>query len=347
VRRITDDLPMCEALRSGDVQISVVIPTYCRCYLLKRTTEALKAQVGPMRYEVIWADDGSSDATENILRSAVIDRPDLFRYIRLERSGAPSLPRNEGIRRARGTIIVTLDNDIVPDLDFVLQHWRFHEQHREENIGAIGELYLSPEEARHPMSLFSSFPYKEVRRRKKLDFLFFWAGNLSVKRSFMLKHGMYRVDPELTLLEDMECGYRMFRSGLRLSFLPSARGQHVVERLTVNDVAEKGYHTGKTQYRLLELVPEVSIKARFGVLSRDLGTREFLWRLVRRGAFRLIDNSITAGLLVLLGARGHRRTRVTDFYYRLIFRRNMVAGYDDARRRGRRVTVDVVSEARS
>ncbi|MGI8962016.1 MAG: glycosyltransferase [Bryobacteraceae bacterium] len=76
VRRITDDLPMCEALRSGDVQISVVIPTYCRCYLLKRTTEALQAQVGPMRYEVIWADDGSSDETENILRSAAADRPD-------------------------------------------------------------------------------------------------------------------------------------------------------------------------------------------------------------------------------------------------------------------------------
>jgi hypothetical protein len=201
-------------------------------------------------------------------------------------------------------------------------------------MGAVGELYLGEEDLHHPMALFSSFPYAELHELTSLDFLHFWAGNMSFKKAFMLRNGMYRVDQQLPLLEDMECGYRMMRKGFRLVFHPTARGRHMIHRLTPQAVAAKGYRTGQSQRRLLQLVPEVSIMRRFGILSSQLGFSDYVGRVLRRLIFRIVDNPVTAALLLSLGARSTRRSAISDLYYRLIFRRNMVAGYRDALRAG-------------
>ncbi len=327
-------------------EISVIIPTYNRAGLLAQTIPALRDQTGPMRYEVIWIDDGSSDATAEVLRDATAHAPALFRYIQLERSGGPSQPRNVGIEQARSPIVLTLDDDIIADRDFVRRHWEFHQLHNDETIGAVGELYLAREESLHPMALFAAFPYHELRRGETLDFLHFWAGNMSLKRSFMLRYGMYRVDRDLTLLEDMECGYRMMQHGFRLLFLPAARARHMVSPMTPKAVAAKGYHTGRAQQRLLQLVPEVVVMKRFGVLSRELGAAAYLQRLARRALFLAVDNRLTARLLVALGARANRRSACSDFYYRLIFRRNMIAGYRDALKQRPALSSDLVAESR-
>jgi glycosyltransferase involved in cell wall biosynthesis len=314
------------------IDLSLVIPTYDRRGLLERTVPALARQRTErgLEYEILFVDDGSTDGSRDLIERAVEEHPGRFRYLPLAHSGSPARPRNHGIREARGRIVLLLDDDVIPDDDLVLQHWRFHRQNPDPRRAALGELYLSAETHRDPMSLFHSFPYGEVRRQKALGYLFFWTCNLSLKRSFMLENGMFDEAPALHPVEDMECGYRLSRGGLRLEFLPAARGQHV-HQMRPEWVASKGTRTGEAQFALTLKVPDPGVKERFGILDGTLRWRLRAWRSVRRGAFKLVDNPLTLALLRRLGAEGAVRTRVTDAYHYLIFRRHMLAGYRAAR----------------
>lgn len=90
---------------SGPPQFSVVIPTFNRAELLARTLESVFAQEFD-DYEVIVVDDGSTDATAQVLaahgsRIISLNQPNL----------GPSAARNLGIARARGRYVCTVDSD--------------------------------------------------------------------------------------------------------------------------------------------------------------------------------------------------------------------------------------------
>jgi glycosyltransferase involved in cell wall biosynthesis len=87
---------------------SVVIPTYNRAELLKRTLRSLVAQTYK-NFEVIVCDDGSTDHTNEVVESF---RKDLnIKYIWEENWGGPARPRNNGIRAASSEWIAFLDSD--------------------------------------------------------------------------------------------------------------------------------------------------------------------------------------------------------------------------------------------
>lgn len=91
--------------RAPDVLFSVVIPTYNRAGLL---SEAL-ASVFTQRftdYEVIVADDGSTDGTAAVLQSY----GDRIRVVRQENRG-PGAARNLAAKAARGRYLAFLDSD--------------------------------------------------------------------------------------------------------------------------------------------------------------------------------------------------------------------------------------------
>jgi glycosyltransferase involved in cell wall biosynthesis len=85
--------------------ISVVIPTYNRQDTISRSIQsALEQTYSPI--EVIVVDDGSTDATDQILRQFggninVLRQP----------NGGPSAARNKGILAAKGSAIAFLDSD--------------------------------------------------------------------------------------------------------------------------------------------------------------------------------------------------------------------------------------------
>jgi glycosyltransferase involved in cell wall biosynthesis len=324
--------------------ISVVIATYNRMELLPRTLPALANQrTGGFEYEVIFVDDGSTDGSRDIIETEVRRNPGRMRYQGLPHFGSPSHPRNVGVREASGRIVLFLDDDVIPDPDLVWNHWQFHQRNPGGELAALGELFLPEDAKRDPMSIFHSFPYEEVRHKPKLDYLFFWTCNISLKREFMLENGMFDEEPALHPLEDMECGYRLFARGLRLEFLPQARGAHV-HKMNPAGVPQKGQRTGRAQFALACKVPDVSFKRRFKILSRDLGPRARFSRILRRALGRVVDNPLALATLRGLGAERSERNRITDLYYFLIFRRNVVAGYESAEREGRRSCDDAVAQ---
>jgi GT2 family glycosyltransferase len=310
--------------------LSLVIATYNRAELLPRTLPALAAQRVPagIAYEVLFVDDGSTDATRQSIEEAARGSS-VFRYLRLDHTGSPARPRNVGVREAAGDVVVLLDDDVVPDADLVAAHAAFHRAHPAECAAALGELYLSDDVHADAMSLFHAFPYHEAARAHLLSYLYFWTCNVSVKTPFLRRHGAFDEDAALHPLEDMECGYRLARAGLELRFLPGARGCHL-HKLTPDGVARKGRRTGQAQSALITRVPDLALKRRFGILTPDQPLHVRAVRRLRRLAFSLVDTRVTDATLRALGATNGRRSRASDLFYYLTFRRAMVAGFHEA-----------------
>lgn len=93
------------------MRISVVIPTYNAARLLPRALESVFRQSVPC--EAIVVDDGSTDATGEVVREFVRRNAQArgrLRYVRQANAG-PSRARNHGVERSRGDWIAFLDAD--------------------------------------------------------------------------------------------------------------------------------------------------------------------------------------------------------------------------------------------
>lgn len=316
------------------MRVSVVIPTYNRAGLLRRTLPALVSQKTEpfFTYEVILVSNGSSDETPAVLEEAGKAYPHVLRWFHIAPTGGPSAPRNRGIREAKGDVVVIMDDDVLPDGDLVLRHAEFHRDHPEPEAAAIGEAYVPADLGGDPMSLFHTFPYDEVRGKDRLGYLHFWTCNVSFKRQFMLDHGMF--DETFLYYEDVLVGHALESGGMHLRFEPRARGQHL-HQLKPAGVASKGRFTGLWLHAFLERVPDRAARIRFGVLSRDLPPVLMARRVVNRAGFAVVASRPAMALMRLLGAENGRRSRVSDLYYYALFRKNMLDGYAEAKREAR------------
>lgn len=85
--------------------ISVIIPTYNRAEYLKKTLESVLNQTYK-NLDVIVVDDGTKgDANRNLCIDYNV------KYIKIKNSGGPAVPRNVGIREAKGEFLAFLDDD--------------------------------------------------------------------------------------------------------------------------------------------------------------------------------------------------------------------------------------------
>jgi len=100
----------------ADPELSIVVPSYNEeenVPLLAAELRSELAAAGIDSYEVIFVDDGSSDATAARVRAeAARDEKGRFRLLRLERNSGESAATEAGLRRARGSIVVTMDCDL-------------------------------------------------------------------------------------------------------------------------------------------------------------------------------------------------------------------------------------------
>ena len=93
------------------LKVTVVVPTYNSGVHIDPLIDAMKRQTLPAdAFEVLFADDGSTDGTPDRLEELAARDP-LFRVLRLENSGWPGRPRNVAIEQARGEYIQFVDHD--------------------------------------------------------------------------------------------------------------------------------------------------------------------------------------------------------------------------------------------
>ena len=94
-------------------EVSVIIPTYNRADFISECVQSVLAQTLPAR-EIIIVDDGSTDATYNILNdlgfNSIRTPKTVLRYIFQKNKGVSSA-RNLGIKEAKSEYIALLDSD--------------------------------------------------------------------------------------------------------------------------------------------------------------------------------------------------------------------------------------------
>ena len=96
---------------SALVELSVVVPVRNEQDNILPLLAEIHAALGARHeFEVVYVDDGSSDGTAEVLRSAMAQYPDL-RVIAHSRSCGQSAALLTGVRAARGAWIATLDGD--------------------------------------------------------------------------------------------------------------------------------------------------------------------------------------------------------------------------------------------
>ena len=97
------------------MQFSVIVPTYNRLELLKRTLESISLQQFN-DFETIVVNDGSSDGTHEYLTALASEKK--IKYLFHENKG-PSVSRDEGIRNSSGTYVAFTDDDCVVPPDWL------------------------------------------------------------------------------------------------------------------------------------------------------------------------------------------------------------------------------------
>jgi len=97
-------------------EISLVIPVYNEEENLPILAAEIHAAMEPLGrpYEVIYVDDGSTDASPRVLAGLAREDP-RTRIVRQRRNSGQSAAFDAGFRHARGGIVVTLDADLQND----------------------------------------------------------------------------------------------------------------------------------------------------------------------------------------------------------------------------------------
>jgi glycosyltransferase involved in cell wall biosynthesis len=208
-------------------QLSVIVPTFARPELLRRTLAGFCNQRDPNSLaEVIVVSDGFDDRAASIARSFSDRLP--IHFLDQPKRGVSSA-RNRGIASASSPVVLLLDDDVVPGPDLVGEHARFHEERGEESSALLGYVTWHPDlHCSHFMRWYGEygalFGYSLLNDNKKVDPRFFYSCNISLKRNFLIAHGVF--NEELTVLEDNELGFRLARQGLELFFRRSALAYH-------------------------------------------------------------------------------------------------------------------------
>ncbi len=94
--------------QKNKAMVSIIIPSFNYAHLLPETLKNV-AEQSYADWECLVIDDGSSDATKNVVDSFSANDP-RFRYIHQENSG-PQVARNNGIKNSKGEMIQFLDSD--------------------------------------------------------------------------------------------------------------------------------------------------------------------------------------------------------------------------------------------
>lgn len=93
--------------KPSNPKVSVIIPTYNRAHVLGRALRSVLNQAY-QDFELIVVDDGSSDATVEVMSGFADSR---IRYLHHEENRGAAAARNSGIKAARGEYVAFLDSD--------------------------------------------------------------------------------------------------------------------------------------------------------------------------------------------------------------------------------------------
>ncbi|MDQ6767735.1 MAG: glycosyltransferase family 2 protein [Candidatus Eremiobacteraeota bacterium] len=261
--------------------ISVQLCTYNRRALLGRVLDALFHQeLEPDDYEIVLVDDGSNDGSyEQVLKNL---KPTCALHIVRQRNAGLAAARNAGIERARGSIILFMDDDVLATPGLLKAHLRFHATHANSICRGVAINVES----------FDALP-PPVYSVRNYSGAYFWTTNVSVPLALVIGAGRFDERFREYGWEDLELGFRLRRQGVPSVLAPDAvvyhhKPQRAPEQFA--GMARQARAQARTAMQFLDKHPHWRIALATGQIA------PMLWwsRLARRSGWPALLRRIAA-----------------------------------------------------
>jgi glycosyltransferase involved in cell wall biosynthesis len=183
-----------------DRSISVIIPTFNRAHLLRRAIDGVLNQTFE-NFEMIIVDDGSTDNTEEVIKSISVDR---IRYFKQSNQGR-SAARNVGVSLAQSSVIIFLDSDDEVRVDWLKEMIQPFEDPT-SGIVCCGRTVIENRPHIANNRIFEELP-KRMSATYEAQSALFLPGTFALRRDLFTGVGGY--NPDLAYGENAELALRL------------------------------------------------------------------------------------------------------------------------------------------
>ncbi|HUL43491.1 MAG TPA: glycosyltransferase family A protein [Bacteroidota bacterium] len=257
------------------MNFSVIVPTYNRLELLKKTLESLLSQ-NYEGFEIIVVNDGSTDGTHEFLSR--LSRESRIRYVCQPNSGLAA-SRRAGLEIARGRYVAFTDDDCVTPPDWLQ---KFDRHFQGEQIAGVGGSALTG----NPANLFAAANdmineyFKSAVNYSGVLLPFLTGNNISYSREFL--NGVGGPDSRFRMgAEDRDLLLRVVSAGGTVTYDPAIAVVHHNDSNFLSFVKHQ-YHQGKGSHLYYTLHRQTALRPRRfssavyrGLLARPFKSNPF------------------------------------------------------------------------
>ena len=242
--------------------VSVVIPAFDAAGTLSAQLDALAAQDAELDWEVVVADNGSTDATPALVRARAAGFPVPLRVVDAADRRGSCHARNAGARASRGAVLLFCDADDVVAPDWVHEGHAALQEH--DMVGGLTRELRDPFDPDAP-------PIADSILVGRAELASVISSNLGIRRETFFAAGGFDESLPPYGVHDVELSLRARARGA--SIAPAPRMQVYFRRTTdPRALARKVFRSAQTETLVWDRHPEL--------FPRHRGMRRALTRLV-------------------------------------------------------------------
>ena len=240
-------------MEKRNTYVSVIVPNYNGEKTIRKCIQSILDN-SYKDFELIIIDDCSKDLSMKIIESFKDPR---IRILKNKKNYGASKTRNQGIKIAKGHIILLIDSDMYTDKNCISQHLSAHNTINTNIVaGSIQGIHKTIiGQADDFCNWWTSIPQS---RSKFINKLHVPTTNLSIKKEVFSKIGYFK--EELKYGEDSEFSHRAIKNGLKIYFKSNIIAYHI-DRSSLKSFLKHNHNwgfwliknrtTNKMEYHLL------------------------------------------------------------------------------------------------
>jgi len=252
--------------------ISVIIPVYNDPDGLEDTLQSLVKQNYPQdSFEIIVADNGSTNSTPDVAREFLQQYPELIKIVIEDEIQSSYAARNKGVKVAKGDIIAFIDADMSVENDWLERISLSMKENDADYLACKVNIYSESNSVFAIYNQLSGFPLEEYINNRH----FAPTCCLVVRKDIFDDIGHF--DPNLISSGDYEFGNRVHSSDYKLYYDPDIVMKHPA-RSSYRQLMKKSFRIGRGFYQLSYHYPQLYHKMRLNITG-SISSKNKSWTL--------------------------------------------------------------------
>ncbi len=198
---------------------SIIVPSYNRDFIIFDTIDLLLPMAKENNGEIILVDQTGYD--KNKIDKLIKNEP--FKYIRVQKPNLPNA-RNIGAQVAESDILVFIDDDAIPQKDWLSNHISAYE---DTTIGCVGGMFMD-ENAKGILSVPAKYDYNsgeyftDFGCKTKQFTISVPGGNCSVRKDIWKEIRFDKSYKANAYFEEVDFAFRVKKQGWKILYEPNA-----------------------------------------------------------------------------------------------------------------------------